>query len=282
MDMKVQRHKATLMGRLLWQVEADIRRDVTLRSLADQLGVSPFHLTRLFSLHFGMSLMRYVRGRRLSEAARVLAAGHETVTNAGIDAGYQSAEGFSRAFRARFGVAPSSIRRPSDLDHLDLEEPITMTDQAKPKLSPNIREHAEMRVVGLSGTYSSQDRAKIPALWDRLIQTYDHLLGRGAYGVSYNFTEDGGFDYLAGFDSRMMGPSDDGDEVVLPAGTYAEFAHEGHIPTIGQTYEAIFSDWAPGAEYDLVPGPEFEIYAADFTPESPGGVTICIPVVARR
>jgi hypothetical protein len=54
---------------------ASLGRDVCLAEIARQAGVSRFHLSRAFGAATGVSLMRYLRGRRLSEAARLLAGG---------------------------------------------------------------------------------------------------------------------------------------------------------------------------------------------------------------
>ena len=59
----------------LWYVESHSRESISLEDIADACKVSPFHLTRAFAATMGLSLMRYVRARRLSEAARQLASG---------------------------------------------------------------------------------------------------------------------------------------------------------------------------------------------------------------
>jgi AraC family transcriptional regulator len=48
--------------------------------------------------------MRYVRGRRLTEAAKVLSDGAPDILTVALDAGYGSHEAFTRAFRDQFGV----------------------------------------------------------------------------------------------------------------------------------------------------------------------------------
>jgi len=80
---------------------------LTLEDIARSCHVSAFHLTRAFSAALGISLMRYVRARRLSEAARQLAQGAEDILCVALDAGYGSHEAFTRAFREQFALAPS-------------------------------------------------------------------------------------------------------------------------------------------------------------------------------
>jgi AraC family transcriptional regulator len=49
----------------LWYVESHSRESITLEDIANACKVSPFHLTRLFAATMGLSLMRYVRARRM-------------------------------------------------------------------------------------------------------------------------------------------------------------------------------------------------------------------------
>lgn len=96
----------------LWFVESHSRDPITLEDVAKACNVSPFHLTRAFAATMGVSLMRYVRGRRLSEAARQLALGAEEILGIALDAGYGSHEAFTRAFRDQYsnpGVTCKSI-----------------------------------------------------------------------------------------------------------------------------------------------------------------------------
>jgi transcriptional regulator GlxA family with amidase domain len=55
--------------------------------------------------------MRYLTGLRLARAARLLRSTDATVAEIARLVGYASEEALSRAFKARFGNAPSVFRR---------------------------------------------------------------------------------------------------------------------------------------------------------------------------
>ena len=74
-------------------------------------------MAHAFGRATGWSVMRYVRGRRLSEAARTLAAGATDILAVALDAGYGSHEAFTRAFRDQFGRTPESVRAQRHLDN---------------------------------------------------------------------------------------------------------------------------------------------------------------------
>src|SRR5215471_21383076 len=110
----------------LWYVEGHLSDELTLDEIASVGGVSRFHMVRAFGEATGMSVMRYVRARRLTKAARALARGAPDILTLALDADYGSHEAFTRAFRDHFGVTPETVRGLARTDHLKLQEPIQM------------------------------------------------------------------------------------------------------------------------------------------------------------
>src|SRR5919109_5060161 len=118
----------------LWYIESHLAQALTLDEIAGVAGVSRFHMVRAFAAATGFSVMRYVRARRLTEAARALAAGAPDILSLALNADYGSHEAFTRAFRDHFGVAPEAVRARARLDHLKLLEPILMDSTATDNL----------------------------------------------------------------------------------------------------------------------------------------------------
>ena len=69
--------------RALWFIENRLGGEISLESIAKSVGVTDHHLARAFGAVTGQSLMRYVRGRRLTEAARSLAKQFDPMTGTG-------------------------------------------------------------------------------------------------------------------------------------------------------------------------------------------------------
>jgi AraC family transcriptional regulator len=95
----------------LWFMEGRFGGEVSLDELSQAAGISRYHFAHVFAAATSQSAMRYMRGRRLSEAARVLANGGPDILTVALDFGYGSHEAFTRAFRDQFGLTPNRFAR---------------------------------------------------------------------------------------------------------------------------------------------------------------------------
>ena len=93
-----------------------------------RLRVSRYHLAHAFGAATGLSVMQYVRARRLTVAARTLADGAPDILDLALDAGYGSHEAFSRAFRSQFGVTPGMVRRQASTEDLPMTKAMNIPD----------------------------------------------------------------------------------------------------------------------------------------------------------
>ncbi len=107
-------------GLLAWHAERiDAARELmerrfaeplTIEALGREVGISPFHFSRLFRDLVGMPPHRYLVRVRLARAAEALGRG-ASVTAAGLDSGFPNLGHFIRQFRRAHGVTPSRYRR---------------------------------------------------------------------------------------------------------------------------------------------------------------------------
>src|ERR1700694_5901612 len=186
----------------LWYIESHLADELTLDEIAGVGGISRFHMVRAFAAATGLSVMRYVRARRLSEAARALAGGAPDILTLALDADYGSHEAFTRAFRDHFGLTPEAVRSSTRLDNLKLQEPIVMDSTIIDNLqAPRFETSKPLLVAGISERYTCETGAGIPGQWRRFHQSVDNIpgrIGKVAYGVCCNGDDAGNFDYIAG------------------------------------------------------------------------------------
>lgn len=88
--------------------------ELTLNELAALAHCAPSHFQRLFSLHTGLSVMRYRRLLTLDRAASQLAFRASSVLDIALEAGFQSSEAFTRAFQQFVGQSPRAFRQHPD------------------------------------------------------------------------------------------------------------------------------------------------------------------------
>src|ERR1700679_4353456 len=164
----------------LWFIEGHLADPLTLDEVAAIGGVSRFHMVRPFAAATGLSVMRYVRARRLSEAARALASGAPDILALALEADYGSHEAFTRAFRDHFGVTPEAVRASTRLDNLRLQEPIIMDSTALDHLKPPRFETGKpFLVAGLGERITPENGgAGVPSQWHRFSQTMQNIPDR--------------------------------------------------------------------------------------------------------
>lgn len=219
----------------IWYIESHTASEVTLDDVAKAAGVSRYHLSRAFAIATGWSIMRYLRGRRLSEAARRLVAGAPDILDVALDAGYGSHEAFTRAFGDQFSVTPESVRAQGHSNNLELVEAIKMDESLLTHLDPpRIEQGRTMLIAGLGERYTVETCANIPAQWQRFGPHLGHIqgqVGRAAFGVICNSDDAGNTEYIAGVEvSDFARIPKDWSRIRIPPQKYAVFfAARSHL-----------------------------------------------------
>jgi len=268
----------------LWFIESHLAEPLTLDEIAAIAGVSRFHMVRSFAAATGFSVMRYVRARRLSEAARVLARGAPDILTLALDADYGSHEAFTRAFRDHFGMTPEAVRAATCLGHLKLLEPILMDSTALDNLAPpRLETRGAFLVAGIGDRISCDNGAGIPGQWHRFHQSVGNIpsqVAGVAYGVCCNGDDAGNFDYIAGVEVTDF--SDLPREfmrVRIPEQRYAIFTYRDHVSSIRRAVNTIWNHWLPNSGFKAADAPNFERYDQKFDPTTGnGGFEIWVPI----
>lgn len=272
------------LKRALWFIERDLY-DITLEDLAQKCDLTASHITRMFALCLGTSMMRYVRARRLSEAAKRLIYEPSSILTIALECGYGSHEAFSRAFCDCFGQTPQSLRALNSLDHLNLMEPNTMPNETLPTPIPRREHRPSFRLTGQFATYQMSDLSAIPAQWRTLRETYPEIYqrkDRAFYAV--NMMKSGSNELSYGpcvLSTELDYPPEGFTTFDYPASDYVVFSNHGHVSTIGSLWKAIYSNWQAdwGRPSDLAP--PFELFDHRFdSNRGEGLVEIWAPIQA--
>lgn len=94
-------------------IESDLKAELDKNFINHNIGVSYETISRIFSILTGITLNKYIRMRRLSEAAKEISYSNKKIYDIALDYGYESAESFYFAFKQYHEVSPSDVRNGS-------------------------------------------------------------------------------------------------------------------------------------------------------------------------
>lgn len=121
------------LRRVLEYIDQHADRPPNLETLSGIAAFSKFHFHRQFTAILGLSLHRYIQLARMKRASWRLAFREgQTVIDIAMDAGYETPDAFTRAFRQQFGQTPTAFRRDPDWD--SWRDAFTPYDHARAQL----------------------------------------------------------------------------------------------------------------------------------------------------
>ena len=94
-------------------IEKNIKNELSPELIANECGYSTFHFSRVFNINKGITLMEYVKKRRLSLAAEDLF-NDKKIIDIALEYGFQTHNGFSKAFKKEFGFSPTQYLKRMD------------------------------------------------------------------------------------------------------------------------------------------------------------------------
>jgi AraC-like DNA-binding protein len=92
-------------------IESRLPENPDMDELAGRAFFSKTHYQRLFQAIVGEPVMEYIKRRRLLQACQALCRTKSTVLEIALRHGYESQEGFARAFKAHYGMNPTRYRK---------------------------------------------------------------------------------------------------------------------------------------------------------------------------
>lgn len=98
------------LHRVIDYIHENLSGDLTLAQLAAIAGMSPHYFAELFRQSTGHAPHQYVLLQRINLAKEHLRDPQRSVTDAGLDAGFQNPSHFARMFRKCVGISPSGFR----------------------------------------------------------------------------------------------------------------------------------------------------------------------------
>jgi AraC family transcriptional regulator len=276
-------------------IEDHLTDDLSLEIISDYAGVSDYHFRKIFFYLSGMTLSEYIKYRRLSEAGMDLLNG-EKVTDVALKYGYQSIDGFTRAFKKWSGLLPSDvIKKGISKSFPKLSFVITVKGgstmefriEEKPAFNlvgvsrrvPMQFKGVNKAIVELAESITEKQREEMHSLQN--IEPYEVV--NASYEADANFLKEEGYlTHLIGVLTTKDNVSDRLEKVPVKAHTWAVFPNEGPFPsTLQETMAKVYSEWLPSSNYEVINAPSFSFTKMDKLKKDYAYSEIWIPVRKR-
>ena len=294
------------MHNVVEHIDRHLDQPMSLQTLAGVAHFSPFHFHRIFAAWMGETLGDYLHRRRVELAAmRLVSQPRVPVLQIALSVGFGSGEAFARAFKGRFGCAPTSWRTQASGQRIANSKSGQVDRKIGQIRKSNTREHrasnkpseAVMKVKLINrnpvnvayhrhlGAYGKQ----LSLFWQTTVYPWmaaNDLLAQPRYGISH---DDPGITAPAQcrYDACVeISPgtvlTGNALTTTIPGGRYAVLPFKGAVEQIGPAWAGLLRDWLPASGLQLDARPCFEHYPRGSAYDAKTGVfdcEICIPVM---
>ncbi|KZN69817.1 AraC family transcriptional regulator [Pseudoalteromonas luteoviolacea] len=254
---------------VLEYIEANLDRDLDIHQLCQFAHLSKFHFHRQCSAYFGMPVASLVRLLRLKRAGYQLAFRHEMkIIDIALNAGFDSHEAFSRAFKKHFCSSPSNFRKSPDwnLWHRKYDPILLLRQKSKRIESVSAVEITSFEETLIAVHQHRGDPRKLGMSIKRFIDwRRENNLPPSAsktFNLLYNdpnlvSADEYQLDIGCAIESPVKENAFDVVTKRIPAGDCAVFRHIGSDDTLGLSVNYLYATWLPESTYQLRDFPIF-------------------------
>lgn len=254
-------------------VEENITEPLDINEIARQMNISPFYYQKIFSIICGFSVGEYIRNRRLALAGSELARSDGKIIDIALKYGYDTPEGFTRAFVKFHGVSPSAAKKGAPIrSYARLS--VTITMKGGSVMDYKVVKKQAFKVIEkrtVQSVSENENLRTIPKFWEKSNAdgTVEKLLELSSdreslLGICYAnpHKEEATFDY------SIAAIIDDNTEIpegftanVIPARTWIVFECKGAMPdAIQQLWHRICTEFFPSSSYEPTYEMDVEAY----------------------
>lgn len=273
------------LQRTIDYMEEHITEPMDHEKIAREMNVSVFYFQRIFTMICGFTPSEYIRNRRLALAGSELIYTNNKVIDIALKYGYDTPEGFTRAFTRFHGVTPNAVKKGNVSIKSFVPLRVSISLKGGSSMNYRIVEKEAFKVlekVEVHQIITEENKYEISDFWDKAkadgtIQTLIDSLAEGEknlIGICYGDSCEGSktFEYSIAAKCTENCVVPEGYRMSeIPARTWAVFECIGKMPdAIQETWHKIVTEFFPTADYkptwemDIEDYPDGDVTADDY------------------
>lgn len=281
-----------ILNEAIEYIEKNLSNEIKVADVADFIGESDYHFRKIFQYISGMPLSEYIKKRKLAMSNHDLIKG-KSVTDVAFKYGYQSLDGFTRAFKAWSGYLPSEVKHTGAIISFP-KLSFYIDVRGGENMEVRIKEMPAFKIAGVSRRVPMQ----FEGVNDEIVELAESITGEqkdemhrlrniepqqivnASYDADEKFLkEEGDLTHTIGVLTTSEDISPILDTVNVGAHTWAVFPNEGEFPeTLQNTMARTYSEWLPSSNYEVVDAPSFSFTLMDDEKENHAYSEVWIPV----
>ena len=252
---------------IIYYIYKYIDTHINLDELSEDLGVSKFHMHRIFKNEFGKNVYESIKSIRLQKASSLLLTNkNSTITQIAKMCGYSSQTSFSKVFKEKFLMTPKEWRRGGYNSYADTI--LTKSESASnstadfSSLVPTILKMPQMRAYYIR--HQGYDRS-IKETWQKL-QTWT-LCNNVAEFTQIGLHHDNPTiiplnecQYIACVVLEKEMKNATLPTLLIPEGVYAKFDFSGKYGDVLKFMNWVYFEWLIKSGYETTTNPSYAIY----------------------
>lgn len=264
----LQRH-TKIANDILYYIYTHIETYIDLDELSRDLGVSKFHMHRLFKEMFEANIYESIKSIRLQKASSLLITNkHSTISEVARQCGYSSHSSFIKAFTGRFGKSPKRWRGggyKTYSDRLLRNSGIETASMAMfDGMEPVIEKRPELESYYIR--HKGYDDS-IGQTWQKLNtwvlgEEVEHYTQIALFHDNPTVTRLEECRYIACIvpDAGEKVPGDRLPKFRIASGVYARFDLQGRHEDFLRFIHWVYHVWLPQSDYETTTKPSYAIY----------------------
>jgi len=250
---------------IIYYIYKYIDTNISLDELSNNLGVSKFHMHRIFKNEFGKNVYESIKSIRLQKAASLLLTNkNSTITQTAKMCGYSSQTSFSKVFKDKFLMTPKEWRNGGYNSYVDtiLTESLSAANSIADfsSLKPTIVKMQEMK--GHYIRHQGYDKS-IGETWQKLhtwtlcndITDFTQI---GLHHDNPTIIPLKECQYIACVVKEIKNASL--PTFIIPKGVYAKFDFNGKYGDVLKFMNWVYFNWLINSGYETTTNPSYAIY----------------------